>query len=584
MSDQYGGKISDNLKEDVRMLLRIKPNEHAKIYNAINELKKKHNSQKIVDEIVMGYKELMEKIQSKSIKIKDKILKKHPYASSVEYIDLIKRYARKYDFEDPEIEMVIKLILYEKNVPLHGYDLPYTPLSKALGYVPQNFSYTTGSMTVEGQQIESLNAILEMNKATKELHAQITLQSLVYTPFDETSMVKQMNSENVNLFSYVHPVIAALFIPKITLLEERMLLASIAKIISNRKDGIPIQMQPEVELYEDICRDPVSSQCSSSTDEPFTDLLNRANVQIQLWNSVLNLRQGKYYIPGMTTFLTAIDKCKNNEYDAPEFTYVKDIGTIVQKLFGSFSLRPIIVTTETIPTLVSNNIVAMGNTMGKITAPVITCIPMIIVRIPENNIVNSISQKVDLKDTLVSQQTYGHGNVLERRTQKVHSCREVLMFYVPRRSLMSQTYKYANQYTIKTLPVSTTALEKLNDTNVFVPNTIDIGTDKFNLRSVVVVETKTSQLLNGDEIIVGCGAIVIPPNQSIPTDNIGFYYSPLCLFEQKNNVHINPIGVLPFDVSYDNTPSCVEYAAKNGTVYVYHAERADRVRNFGLSF
>jgi len=603
MSNQYGGEINEKFRDDVRAMLKIPEQEHHKIYTALENLKKKYNDQKIVDEIFSESKEVKDKIHKASIKIKDKIMKKHPYATSIELIDKIKGYSKKYEFDDYEIKMIIDLVLYEKQTPLHGQQYPYTPLSKALGYVPQNYSYSTGTMTVEGPQVESLNAILTINRDFKELHSQVTLQSLVYESVDMAAVVGQVNYENINIYSYIHPVIVALFLPKIRLLEERMILASIAKIIANRKEGLPIQMQPEVELYDDICRDPVASQCTTSHDEPFTDLLNRCNVQTQLWNAVLHLRQGKYYVPGMNTFLSTLDRCKNNLYDAPEFTYVKDIGSIMQKLFGCFSLRPILVSTESVPTLISNNMV-ISNPTTSFSAPVLTTVPMIIVKLPLNNMYNSIAQKVDLKDSLISQQTYSNGHFIEKRVQKVFYCREVLVFYVPRKNLSSERYKFAQQYTITTLPVSTTALEKLNDTSVIVNKTITIGNDMFCLRSVVVVETKTSKLLNDEPIIVGCGALIIPPNEegkstnafspdiSIPGTppnpdcNSVLYYSPLGLFEDKTK-HVagtvTPIGLIPYAKSFQDTLSCIEYASTNGTVFIYNADRKDNIKCFGLN-
>jgi hypothetical protein len=596
MSNQYGGEISDKFRDDVRIMLKIPEQEHHKIYTALENLRKKYNDQKIVDEIFSEYKEVKDKIHKASIKIKDKIMKKHPYATSIELIDKIKRYSKKYGFDDYEVKMITDLVLYEKNTPLHGQQYPYTPLSKALGYVPQTYSYSTGTMTVEGPQVESLNAILTINRDFKELHSQVHLQSLVYESVDINAIVGSVSIDNINIYSYIDPVIAALFLPKIRILDERIILASIAKIIANRKEGLPIGSQPEMELYDDICRDPVASQCTTSHDEPFTDLLNRCNVQTSLWNAILHLRQGKYYVPGMNNFLFTLDRCKNNSYDAPEFTYVKDIGNIVQKLFGCFSLRPIYVTTESIPTLVSNNMLMTSNPTTSFNAPIVTTVPMIIVKLPLNNIYNSITQKVDLKDSLVSQQTYSNGHFLEKKIQKVSYCREILVFYVPRKNLSSQTYKYSQQFTIATLPVSTTSLEKLNDTSVIVHKSIPIGNDVFCLRSIVVVETKTSQLLNNEPIIVGSGALIIPPYKnddsmrSFTTEDgeckAVLYYSPLGLFENKNTHQygkVSPIGLIPYSSTYKDTISCIQYASTNGTVFVYHADRKEQLRNFGLN-
>ena len=120
----------------------------------------------------------------------------------------------------------------------------------------------------------------------------------------------------------------------------------------------------------------------------------------------------------------------------------------------------------------------------------------------------------------------------------------------------------------------------------------------FCLRSVVVVETKTSKLLNDEPIIVGCGALIIPPNaegqstnafspdSANPDCNSVLYYSPLGLFEDKAK-HVagtvTPIGLIPYAKSFQDTLSCIEYASTNGTVFIYNADRKDNIKCFGLN-
>ena len=53
MSNQYGGEINEKFRDDVRAMLKIPEQEHHKIYTALENLKKKYNDQKIVDEIFL---------------------------------------------------------------------------------------------------------------------------------------------------------------------------------------------------------------------------------------------------------------------------------------------------------------------------------------------------------------------------------------------------------------------------------------------------------------------------------------------------------------------------------------------------
>src|SRR6185312_16328007 len=110
---------------------------------------------------------------------------------------------------------------------------------------------------------------------------------------------------------------------------------------------------------------------------PFNDLLNRCNVQTKLWEAVLNLRQGKYYTNDLSSFILAIDNCRNSVFDAADLAYVKDEGTIMRKLMSAFSIRPTIVSTAPL-----YGISSATSNIASLAATHITTISMITMRIP----------------------------------------------------------------------------------------------------------------------------------------------------------------------------------------------------------
>jgi hypothetical protein len=527
------------IKEEVLKLMNLSASgkdDRLKVHNELAALRKKYDDDKIVEQIYNQFNEKKKEIERKTKKIIEKLLKKYPNLSQREYFDKVHGYKTKYDFSEDEFKIIMKYINNKKDFTLHGHDannmLPFTPLSRALGYQPQDFSYTSGEMKVASNQMDQLNEIIKINKITTELHNQIQLQSLVYNDVSISAITSQVRKSEVNIHSHIHPIIVALFLPKVPILEERMLLTSLARLIVLRKEGNSFQTSPEVQFFEDLCRDPIESLCTTEV-EPFTDLLKRCIVQTQLWGLVLNLRQGKYYSGDLNQFLTAIDDCRNVTFDAPDFTHVKDLGTILRKLFGCFSFRPILVNTTPIGNIQTSLLL---NPIASLHASFQTNLPMIVVRLPPYD--ERQPQTIDLKSQISKRELYAKHKQIVAKQQDITYCSEVLVFYVPRRHFNNQMLKINKPYSFSTLPVSTASFEKLNKTTVnFEDSLVLPGLGQtFSLKSIVIVETITSKLIDDDEIIVGCSTIVKVGDDS----ETCLYYEPLGFSEETEDVDKEP--------------------------------------------
>src|SRR4029079_8840924 len=82
-------------------------------------------------------------------------------------------------------------------------------------------------------------------------------------------------------------------------------------------------------------------------NSPIADLKNRYKVQINLWETVLKLRNGSYYeADPISEFLTTLNACRNNLYDNADLAYNQDEGAILRRLLSVFSLRPTIIYTK----------------------------------------------------------------------------------------------------------------------------------------------------------------------------------------------------------------------------------------------
>ena len=564
-SSEKKNNNSSNIDKEVKHFLNKNIDNPKSNYELIEELKRKYNDNEVVDLIMSKYKHKLKHVRKLSVKIRDKLLSKYPNLELKEYIDKISQYKKKYKFDDSEMNLIVHLLFYDKKYIKNEelLDTSTSEMSKALGFIPQ--SYNFGKMSVSQTETEELQAILTIASATKELHNQIALQSMVYQDTSLVSLQGHFDKQKVNLFSFVHPVVAALFIPKFKYLDNHMLLASIANIVAARRHGLNIKTQPEYELYMDIATDPSEMACVTKK-QPFRDLLNRCTVQTKLWESVLSLRQGKYYINDLSSFILAIDSCKNNVFDAADLAYVKDEGTVLRKLFGAFSIRPTIVSTAPV-----YGISTLTSSIPPINASHITTLSMITMRIPIYD--NNLTQ-IRLRDSLDQRQAYIQNKQITIKSQQILYSRELLVFYVHRRFQMLSLSKLTRPYSMASLPVTMSEYERLQGTIVQYDNTLSIAYQKFMIKSIVTVETAPivhDGVYNSDNIIIGCSAIII--NENDP--NGGLYYKPLDI-NNTNPKSVNPLYWLPNDGSDD---SITAIAQKRGTLFIYKVDPNSELNN-----
>jgi hypothetical protein len=560
---------SDDIDKEVHLLMKKNTNKQKSTYTILEELKTKYKDEEIVDSIMRKYNEKMKKVRKLAEKIKERLVAKYPNLTMKEYIEKITEYKKKYNFDDSEMQSIINLIFLNKSTisNTEALDVNYNEMSKALGFVPASFNLS-GKLHVKKDELDQFQMILTIASATKELHNQVTLQSLIYKDCDKVAIQQSFDKTKINIFSFVHPVVAALFIPKIELLDQHMLLASIAEIVAYKANGQELQTQPEYELYWDIATDPAETACVNKT-KPFTDLVNRCNVQTKLWEAVLNLRQGKYYTNDLNSFIMAIDNCRSSVFDAADLAYVKDEGTIMRKLLAAFSIRPTIVLTMPV-----YGITPLTSHISSVSSSHITTLPMITMRIPMT--FSQEPESIHLNNALSQEQLYIHHRQLTVKQQQILYSREILVFYVHRRYQTINTEKLTNPYRVTTLPFTMNQFEKLQQVEIGVDmdnlviggsNSNSNGGQNFSLKSVVLVETKkvVNQSSNneGPEIIISCSALIRADFVSDPLSNsvaMGYKYNPLKL--DSNGLYVNALDYYT-DVAF------MEEARTRGTLFIY---------------
>lgn len=534
---------------------------------ALRLLHEKYGDTKMVEKVFDAYKERKDLIAKKARKFKELLSSKYFNLSLPALIEKAKKYKVKYQLTDDEFNAFINLALSDKTYASNMYNQPTTPMSKALGYSSTEITY--GKMQVPTNELDVLQDILRMQAESSILYEQIKLQSLTYVDCALQAITGKYDKNRQNSFSYINPVIAALFLPRIKYIDEHMLLASISNIVYNRYNGIPIRTQPDYELYWDLITDPNEIVCVSNNESSLIDLKNRVKLQIELWKLVRELREGRYYSDESRTFNLAIDSCKTGLFDVPDMANMRDEGTVLRKLFGAFSLRPTIVTISSL----SSGLMTGNWNLGPMALSQVTTIPIVNLRLPFNY-KNKMST-VYLNEALEQPEWFVENKMIVPKVKSIIYSRDIIVFYAPRRYQTVNFSRITAPYNFTVLPPTHSSLETINDININYESTIVVGNERFFLRSVVFIE---KSLTNKDLIIGSSTGIVVRRDYELGrTQPTYLLYNPQAAIiefedEQGTYVHNPPIVEIPATTSlYSNNDleSFQRRVCSRGTIFVY---------------
>jgi len=403
-----------------------------------------------------------------------------------------------------------------------------------------------GSLNIKESEHGILNEILSLYDKYQTIHKAVFMQSALYEDCGLVAMTGEYDRKRHIASNNIHPLIAAMYLPKISLFEFQTLYANFGSIIKCRKNSMPVQTEPDAMLYYDICSDPNDIVCEINS--PITDIRNRYRVQIDLWETVLKLRSGAYYEAGSTNqFLSNLNQCRNNLYDNADLAYNQDEGAILRRFMSVFSLRPTMITIKQIQSLSAfmnplsawslgfqqpNKFGLAGASLPFNNQPVytITQIPMITVFLPPY--VTDTSEPIDLRDAREQTIWINEGKVIVPKEQSIIYSKEVLIFYANRRVQRITIKTYANPLPFSQLPLTMNNFERLNKYPIVVPSTINLkhAEEVFELRSVVVANE--TEIMTSDRkytnIITGCSALIMKhrDNVMLPYNTRYWLYDP----------------------------------------------------------
>lgn len=491
------------VSKEVAALFRKGKDDHS----VMNHLRGKYGDSEIVHAIFSSYKERVRYITKKAQKFKQLLFDRY-HSLNLPFTELLKKakkYADKYDLTENEFNHYLNLVLTDKNASPFA-SLPDTDMAKTLGY--SGMLATTDKLFVKDNEMGHLKEILDMYESTKGLHHQVILQSMIYNGFGPEALNGQYDASKHNKYSHIHPIVAMLFLGKFDVLENTMLKSNIGQLVKEKYEGKPISTTQNTELYYNFVTDPYGRSCS--TDSTIEDLKNRFQLQTRLWDSVLHLRQGKYYEDNLGEFLGAVDKCRSNLYDSPEFTFVRDEGTILRRLLGAFSFRPTLVSQSRLfgvysPYGGTNPLTASGISN-------ITRVPMINLRLPYylKNVQSSSfyqglrgNQTLNLQSALTQPQWYVENKMIVPKTQDILHSNKVIFFYVNRRFQTIRVDALHSPYRFTSLPPMISGLEKLNPQEIEIPQTLTFLDNEYSMASALEARTVASNDANIQNMIVG---------------------------------------------------------------------------------
>jgi hypothetical protein len=602
-------KVNVNIEREVSELIKRGADRAS-----MKELRHKFGDDKVFDMVQEAYYEKLSSIRKRSIKFTKLIEKKYGMLGYPLHVILNKalKYKKKYSLSDEEFELFRQY--YQKSMNMRNNTnklnvlVPNTNMAKVFGDDP----YTNNKIHTSDGDHKIIKSILELYEENRFLWQQITLQSIMYQgDLDNNKYEVSFNSNKmINFSSPTHPVVAALFLPKIANFDEYFLFTNLAYILKCKYLGEPLTTYHSYLMLYNLVTDPTDVVCNS--DSPLRDILHRAILQVALWKNVLKLREGNVYDTNnsfvASDFMANIDGCKLSMYDAPDLLMIGDENVIIRRLLNAVAFRcATVISTPTIIPLFNNgnaNTTMQVNTLNiPFNLTQINKVPMIYIRLPPKIIQTSAPGKtLNIQDSLSTIQTIMSNGRLESRSLNVTNTDNLLIISIPRRTYKpvgNGIYNLPQVFNFSHMPHHAIGLEILNDTPVAtnkyltLSNTTNTAndkrfSDKLFLKSAVVLKQKKDNIDN--KFIYGTKTYII--NYHTQEKQIKVY-NPISDI-QKIDTTTNQVSMIPLryltstfcnQIVRNSTANLPQVALPRGaapftTKFVTSLEEEDKIHDF----
>jgi len=555
-SNQRNKENSMSVDDEVQKL--FKKNAGKINQQEFQNLRNKYGNEELVDKIQRAYIEKHTELSKRAKKFATLIREKYSNSQFPFHILLEKaiKYKNKHGLTDDEF-VEFQRIYENELVGLKSPEVytPNTNIMKVLGNVNVNLQGFMGKLSDNDYKV--LQEILKLHATSKPLHSQVVLQSMQYQDCGIEALTGGYDRNIHNATNHVHPVIAALFLPKINLLENHFLHSNISNIVKTRYNNENFSTVADLELFYSLTRDPNDIVCD--TKSTLSDLYNRALLQNQLWNAVLSLRNGQYYNSTFRDFISTVDICRLNKHDTPDLVYGRYDGTIIKRLLAAFSFRPTVVATMPVYQIFSTNPYQQN------IKPTVTYVPMINLKL---GVTTNNNDPVELNDAIQQQQYFlENGNIVQKHTSLIYS-RGVLIFFVDRRANIINTSTTMDPVAILNFPSAVSGFERLNDREVHAEPVIRLRSDEYQLRSVVLSEV--NKKVDQTNLIVGSSTILVCPQEYGVTQYL--QYDPYGVIDAQviNGTAARNAPIVQIDpVSTTNPDNFQDMSRTRGIIFIY---------------
>lgn len=596
---------------------------------SMNDLRRKYGDDKIFDTVQEAYFEKLAAIRKRSIKFTKLIERKYGIYGHPLHIILNKaiKYKKKYNLSEEEFELFRQY--YQKSMNSRNNNgkldvlLPNTNMAKIFGDDP----YNNRKIHVNEGDHRIVKEIMALYDLNRMLWQQVTLQSITYNYNDNininyikepgirtTSLINanapvpayNNDSKIANYSSFIHPVIAAMFLPKIARFDEYFLFTNLAYILRCKYLGEPISTFHSYLMLYNLVTDPNDVVCNA--DSPIKDILNRVLLQTTLWKNVMRLRQTGIYDTHNTfaagDLMIQIDNCKLSSYDAPDLMMIGDENVIIRRLLSSLAYR--CATIYSIPTIypMMGNGVQINTLNMPINYTQVTKVPMIYIRLPHTNLpisqntltsrtamstyfstiggqiniiqaallpaatripgfgqaeAEQIANMQDIQTSLNTIQPIMTNGRFEYRSTTVVGTDGILIISIPRRTyqpLMTNVHNLPQVFNMSKLPHNAIGLETLNNANINTNLVLSIGNTISETEEAAYANNYTNKLFLKS-------AVVLNEKEADDNNNNKFIYgSKTYVFNYDNangNIRVydpikesNNANILPIrKVNYD---------------------------------
>lgn len=578
--DKRHSKSNDNINDEVDKLFR----KHKKglTQKEFMELRDEYGDPDFVDKLQKAYIHEDNRVNKKAKKVLRVVKEKYgdkelPYHYILEKVAQFKK---KYNFSDAVFSRFQEIFEQE----LMGSKskevlIPSTKMMKVLGYLDLNYSKNLNKSLTDADA-RSIQEIIKLNSNPffKDKQRQVIMQSHTYKMVNSvhTNYNPQLGDSNTG--PLVHPVVAAMFIDKIPILDTHFLYSNLANIVDCRYNNKSLEYITDIKLFNALVRDPNDILCNSAS--PYTDLLARVKIQHCLWENVINFREGRYYkVPAFNMLLQELESCNLLSNNERSLMYGNSDGIILKRILNAFSFRPTII--YHMPYDTGTKILFNANPYQQLVRPIVTSSSLIHLSPPTYYDGTNTPRQITLSSAVKQQQVIIENGKIQRKDTFVAHSNGVIFFYIDRRAtklydhkLAGTTFSNVDLNFVSGIPYSViNSYDTMNNIDVIVEDTMQINNRQYNLRTVVIAETL--KLRNNSDVIINSSALF--NNKKIishgAVGNTWYRYDPIGL-NNDNLTYLKNSPMSPINYNRDiESELSVDHLLKTrGIIYIYELE------------